>query len=133
MDVDAARRLGRERYVSLATFRRNGRAVPTPVWVAERGGRLYVFSEGAAGKVKRLRNDARVRVAPCNARGALRGEWNDGRGRIVRDPATVDAAYAAFAEKYGWQIRLANALSRLSGRFERRAMLEIELGAESPG
>lgn len=58
---DATRSLGRERYVSLATFRRDGRAVPTPVWVAEHAGRLYVFTEGTAGKVKRLRNDPRDR------------------------------------------------------------------------
>ena len=45
-------RLGRAQYVSLATFRRDGRQVRTPVWVAPHEGRLYVFSECDAGKVK---------------------------------------------------------------------------------
>lgn len=132
MHEDATRRLGRERYVSLATFRRDGRAVPTPVWVAEHAGRLYVFTEGSAGKVKRLRNDARVRVAPCDVRGSLRGDWASGRGRIVADAATRDAGYAALLAKYAWQMRLANALSRLTGRIRHRALLEIELGGGAP-
>ena len=129
---DAIRRLGRERYVSLATFRRDGRAVPTPVWVAEHAGRLYVFTERDSWKVKRLRRDPRVRVAPCNLRGVLGGEWTDGRGGIVGDADTEAAGYDALLEKYGWQMRLTNLLSRLAGRIEGRALLEIELDAEAP-
>ncbi len=40
--------LDRARYVSLETFRRDGRGVRTPVWAAPRGGKLYVFSEANA-------------------------------------------------------------------------------------
>jgi len=120
-------RLGAERYVSLATFRRNGRAVETPVWVAERGGRLYVFTERAAGKVKRLRNDPRIRLAACNYRGVVRGDWSDGSARIVDDAATETTAYEALEQKYGWQMRLANLGSRLTGRIDGRAVLEIAL------
>jgi uncharacterized protein len=53
----------------LVTFRRSGAAVATPVWAAEADGRFYVRSERAAGKIKRLRNDSRVLVAPCTVRG----------------------------------------------------------------
>ena len=115
------------RYLSLATFRRNGRAVETPIWFAESDGRLYGFSEGEAGKVKRLRNSPRSRVAACDVRGRLRGEWRDAETRIVSDPATIERAYAALSAKYGWQMRAADALSRLSGRYPRRAVLEMEL------
>lgn len=121
-------RLGRERYVSLATFRRDGRAVETPVWIAAHGGRLYLFTEAKAGKVKRLRNEARVRLAPCSYRGALRGAWSDGTGRIVDDEATEQRAYAALVEKYGWQMRLANLASRIGGRIDGRAVIEVRLG-----
>ncbi len=130
MEVGPTHRLGEERYVSLASFRRDGRTVETPVWVAERGGKLYVFTEAAAGKVKRLRRDARVRVAPCNYRGALRGAWTDGSAQIVSDAATEAIAYDALIEKYGWQMRLANLSSRLTGRIDARAVLEISLDAE---
>ena len=122
--------LGREQYVSLATFRRDGRAVETPVWIAEDEGRLYVFTEAKAGKVKRLRNDTRVRLAPCNVRGALRGSWTEGRARIVEDAPTEAIAYGALEKKYGWQMRLANLGSRLAGRIDGRAVLEISLDAD---
>ena len=119
--------LGGESYLNLATFRRAGRAVETPVWFAERDGKLYVFTEAAAGKVKRLRNDDRIRVAPCNVRGKLRGEWIEGRGRRVDDPAVVERAYEALLAKYGLQMRISNFFSRLSGRIDKRAILELEL------
>src|SRR5262247_4170202 len=89
-----------EAYISLATFRRDGRAVPTPVWFARRGERLYVFTENDAGKVKRLRNGPRARVAACNVRGRLRGDWIEARGRLVDDAGTERDAFAALRKKY---------------------------------
>jgi PPOX class probable F420-dependent enzyme len=127
MESAALAALDRERYLNLATFRRSGVAVETPVWFAAHAGRLYVFSEGDAGKVKRLRANPAIRVAPCNFRGRVTGAWQPGRGRRVDDPATVAAAYGALRGKYGLQMWLADALSRLTGRFERRAILELEV------
>ncbi len=119
--------LDNARYLSLATFRRSGVAVPTPVWFAESDSRLYVFSEARAGKVKRLRNSPRARVAPCDMRGGLRGEWRDASARIVEDAATIERAYSALRAKYGWQMTLADFFSKLSGRYDKRAILEIVL------
>lgn len=117
-----------ETYVCLATYRRDGREVRTPVWIAAAEGRYYVFSEGHAGKVKRIRATQRVRVAPCDFRGRVRGElWLDGRGRVVEEPETLRRAYTALHRKYGWQMKLGDLFSRLSGRYARRAMLELEL------
>jgi PPOX class probable F420-dependent enzyme len=118
--------LDREAYISLATFRRDGRAVPTPVWFARRGERLYVFTERGSGKVKRLRNGPRARVAACNVRGRLRGDWIEARGRVVEDPGTERAAYAALRAKYGWQMAITDFVSRLAGRIGNRAIVEIE-------
>ena len=120
-------RLDREPYINLATFRRSGVAVRTPVWFARSGERFYAFSEAKAGKVKRLRNDPRIEVAPCSVRGRVTGEWIPGRARRVDDAATVERAYAALRSKYGWQMRLADFFSRLSGRYDQRAVLELEL------
>jgi PPOX class probable F420-dependent enzyme len=122
-----ARQLGKEPYLSLATFRRTGVAVETPVWFAPSGGRLYVFTAGDSGKVKRLRNSPRARVAACDARGRVHGEWIEARARIVEDPGVTERAYAALHAKYGLQMWLTDLLSRLTGRMSRRAMLEIEL------
>ena len=125
MEPAALEALDREAYISLATFRRNGRAVETPVWFALHDGRLWVFSAGDAGKVKRLRNGSRIRVAPCTVRGRVTGDWIDGSGRIVEDPGEIDAAYAALHAKYGWQMRLTDFLSGLTGRRARRAVLAL--------
>jgi len=121
--------LDREAYISLATFRRDGRAVQTPVWFARHGERLYVFSEGDAGKVKRLRNGPRARVAACNVVGRLRGDWIEARGCVVDDPKRVSAAYAALRAKYGWQMTMVDFWSRLAGRYDARAIVELEPAA----
>lgn len=127
MSPEELEALDRERYVSLATFRRTGVAVETPVWFARSGDRCYVFTEARSGKVKRLRNDPRIRVAPCSARGRVRGAWSEGRAVRVEDPATVERAYTALHRKYGWQMRVADFVSRLTGRYDGRAILELEL------
>ena len=120
--------LGAEPYTSLVTFRRDGREVATPVWIVQEGERLYVFTERRAGKVKRLRNDTRIRLAPCDVRGRVHGDSVTGRAEIVADPEVEARAYAAFDRKYGWQMRLVNLASRLAGRIDGRAVLEITLG-----
>jgi hypothetical protein len=124
-----ATRIGDERYVSLATFRRDGREVRTPVWIAEADGRLVAFSAGDAGKVKRIRATGRVRLAGCDARGRVpaAARWRDGRGRIAGEPGRIALAYAALRRKYGWQMRLLDFVSGLTGRRARRAVIEIAL------
>ncbi|MBI2206106.1 MAG: PPOX class F420-dependent oxidoreductase [Candidatus Rokubacteria bacterium] len=117
--------LDRSRYVSLATLRRTGAEVRTPVWFAALDGRLYVFSAGGAGKVKRLRHTSRVRIAACDARGRVRDAWRDATARIVTDAGTIARARAAFVAKYGWQIRVFDFFSWLGGRIRRRAWIEI--------
>ncbi len=116
-----------EKYVNLATFRKSGRAIETAVWFAALDGRYYVFSEAGAGKVKRLRNSPRARVAACGSRGDLRGAWLDAEAFIVEDGDVEKRAYAVLREKYGWQMRLINLVSRLSGRIDKRVLLEIRL------
>jgi uncharacterized protein len=117
--------LDRHRYMSLATFRGNGTEVATPVWFAAAEGRLYVVTAGESGKVKRLRRSSRARVAPSDARGRVRGEWREGSARILTEPHAIDRAQAALRAKYGWQVWLADVLSRLTGRIHHRTWIEI--------
>ena len=119
--------LDRHRYLSLATFRRSGAEVATPVWFAAAGGKLYVFTGGESGKVKRLRRSPRARVAPSDARGRVRGEWREASARLLTESGAIDHAHAALRAKYGWQMWLGDVLARLSGRLGRRAWIEIEL------
>jgi uncharacterized protein len=76
------------KYLNIETFRKNGQGVRTPVWFAgepedDAPEKLYVYSTADSGKAKRIRNNARVRVAPSDARGKLLGEWVEARAEIV--------------------------------------------------
>ena len=99
----------------------------TPVWFASVDDTLYVFTAGDSGKVKRLRRSPRARVAPCDARGALRGDWQEATALLVTDPTTIRRAEAALDKKYGWQKQLLDLGSRLSGRIHRRAWIAISV------
>ena len=45
-------RITQQKYVSLATFRKNGVAVHTPVWFAEEDDKLYVMTRSDSGKLQ---------------------------------------------------------------------------------
>jgi PPOX class probable F420-dependent enzyme len=122
--------LARERYVNLATFRRDGREVRTPVWIAADGDRLVVYTNGTSGKVKRIRNDGRVRLAPCDARGRVSGDWREARALMRDDARGQERGLAAVQRKYGWQMGLVLLGSKLSGSHRHRAVIEIELETE---
>lgn len=84
----------------LISYRRDGTPVPTPVWAAPDGGLLYVRSERRAGKVKRLRNDARMLIAPCTVRGEPLGAPLEARGRVL-ETTEEPLAERALARRYG--------------------------------
>ena len=79
--------------------------------------------------MKRLKNNAALRVAACNVRGVVHGEWWEGTGCRSDDPATIQRAYAALHRKYGWLMRITDFFSRMAGRIEGRAIIEIELAS----
>ncbi len=62
-----------EKYVSLTTFRANGQPVATPVWIVPLGPTTAGFTtESTSGKVKRIRNNPKVTLRPCDMRGRVR-------------------------------------------------------------
>jgi len=80
-----------QRYISLATFRKTGVPVYTPVWFAEEDGKLYIMTSGKMGKTKRIRNNPQVRIAPCTMRGRITGPEFPATARIL---PTEDGARA---------------------------------------
>ena len=120
--TDRFQALREHRYMNLATFRRSGEPVVTPVWFAAEGDRLYVVTLGSTGKAKRIRNNARVTVAPSTARGKQLGEPVEARARILPDAETAPA-HSALLRRYGFQYRLARVVYRL--RREQPVYLEI--------
>lgn len=71
------------KYLSLETFRKSGQGVRTPVWFADAPDALYVYTTAASGKAKRIRRDGYVKIAPCDARGKVTGDWRDASATIV--------------------------------------------------
>jgi PPOX class probable F420-dependent enzyme len=97
----------------LVTWKKNGDAVPSPVWFAREGERLFVWTEVNAYKAKRLRRDPRALVAPCTATGVPQGEPIAARGRVLETDA--ERARAAKLLRRDWNIG-----QRLFERFSRR-------------
>jgi len=116
-------------YFNLATFRKNGNAVETPVWFAPVADTFYVFSAGNAGKVKRLRASSRARVAVCDMRGKVLGEWFDATARLVNDPGEIERAHAALHRKYGFRMAIGDFFARLTGRYRQRQFIAVKLAA----
>ena len=104
-----------QKYLNLESYRKNGTAVATPVWFAEDGGVFYVYSLANAGKVKRIRNNPRVRLMPCDFRGKPKGEWVDAEAQIA-DAATAKQGHRLLNKKYGLLKRVGDFFSKLRKR-----------------
>jgi hypothetical protein len=105
-----------QKYISLTTFRKNGVAVPTPVWFGEEAGKLYVMTRSDMGKTKRVRNNPEVRVAPCTIRGKLTGAEFAASARLL-PPEDHAHARQTINRKY-WQARLTSIFSRADAFLE---------------
>jgi PPOX class probable F420-dependent enzyme len=113
--------LGDQKYISLETFKKNGEGVKTPVWFVLHDGALYLYTEATSWKVKRIRNNPRVRVAPCSVRGVVKGPWVEATASII-DGDERRAADKLLDRKYFMKVIL-NLLTKLN-RHE-RAMIKI--------
>ncbi|MEV0565925.1 PPOX class F420-dependent oxidoreductase [Dactylosporangium sp. NPDC050588] len=103
--TSAAKQLGDEAYIAVTTFRRDGTAVSTPVWVAPDGDALVIWTVADSGKVKRIRRDGAVTVAPCTVRGVPTGEAVPGHATIL-GPDGGRTARELIKRKYGLRGRL---------------------------
>ena len=118
--------LENENYMSLTTTRKSGIAVPTPVWFAEKDGKLYVYTSPDSGKVKRIRHTTAVTVAPCTSNGTVTGESVAGIARILSD-AEGKMADQILNQKYGWQKRLFTLYVRIRNLGDRRLPAYLEI------
>ena len=116
--------LAGQRYLRLSTFRKTGAAVPTPVWFARLGENLYVVTGRNTGKVKRIRNNPGVAVAPSDFRGRPKGP--DMRAiACVTDEQRGGPADRALRGKYGWQYRVFEVVEGLRGAADDLVYLEL--------
>ena len=111
-----------QKYISVETFRKNGQGVKTPVWFVLHNDALYVYTEADSGKVKRIRNNPRVRVAVCNVRGDVKGAWLDANASLVEGEERITAD-RLLDRKY-WLKAIFNVLTKITGR--KRVMVKLK-------
>lgn len=129
---EAIGQFARAKHLNLETFRKTGAGVRTPVWFVQDISHtnpsvtvFYVYSETAAGKVKRLRNNPHVRVAPCTVRGSVRGIWIDGRARIC-DENEAAHGQQLLRQKYGLLKTVGDFFGRLMRHQQTVIAVELE-------
>ncbi len=114
-------------YILLGTLKKNGTFVDTPVWFAEEGDDIYVFSAGNVGKVKRLRNFKDARVAPCTALGKPLGEFLDAEAELLSTDVDKKIAHRALVKKYGLLMRTGDFFAGITGRKKTREFIRVNL------
>lgn len=129
--VDELTRLSQGKYLSLTTFRKSGEAVATPVWVTRDGDRLYVTTQAQSGKVKRLRNNSAVLLAPCDMRGNITGEQVAGEATIL-DAAGSARVRQLINKRYGLTAKAFTLMEKLRRSSADNVGLEICVTAPSP-
>jgi uncharacterized protein len=102
-----------KKHISIETYRKNGSPVRTPVWFVEENGELFVRTDSDTGKIKRIGNNSRVRVATCNMRGTVKGTWVEGEARIV-EPESSKHGFSLLQKKYGMMYRMIRFTERFS-------------------
>ena len=110
-----------QKYISLTTFRKTGVGVATPVWFGEQDDKLYVMTRADMGKTKRVRNNPRVKVAPCTIRGRVTGPEFDAMARLL-PRQEWERARKTITSKY-WLAKLSSPFSRAD------ALLEISFAS----
>jgi PPOX class probable F420-dependent enzyme len=116
----------KQQYLDVETFRKNGQGVPTPVWFVQDGDTLYVRTVAGSGKVKRIRNNPRVRVMPCGVRGKPMGEWVEGQARFASTDESKKVN-GLLTRKYG----LMKVMFELMGTFQGRKYTVIAINETS--
>ena len=111
------------KYISVETFKKNGTGVKTPVWYVLHDGKFYVYTEADSWKVKRIRNNSRVRIAPSDIRGNVKGEFVDGRAEIITGPEEK-MADKLLDQKYFLK-KIFNFMTKINRH--KRAMIRMEV------
>lgn len=127
-------------FLRFTTFRRSGEAVSTPLWFEISDGRLYATTPTDSGKMKRIRNNPRVVMAPGDAMGRPRGESIEGLARQLAEGEAPEEARRAYWKKYGLKLSVARHFFRIFFGEEEIGKLTLEVRpadseepAEGPG
>ena len=118
--------LGNPKFIALETFRKSGEAVKTPVWTVAQDGKLLVWTQGESWKVKRARNNRRVRVAKCDMRGNTEGPWVEGVVASISDDREQKRAMRGLLRrKYPFMYSILSFIAALRRENNGRVVVEI--------
>jgi uncharacterized protein len=115
----------KQNYINLETLRKNGVSVKTPVWFVQEADTLFVRTVANSGKVKRIRNNSQVNIAPCTGNGSLLGEWVSAQATENTDKQTDIKVDQLLGKKYGLMKSMFDLLAKFQGR--KNTVLEIHL------
>jgi PPOX class probable F420-dependent enzyme len=123
--MNSLEQFSKQKYLNLETFRKNGESMRTPVWFAQAGEVLYVLTVANSGKVKRIRNNGRVNIAPCKMDGTPCGTWVPADAKEISDAEVSIKVIRLLDRKYGLMRKIFSLGSSRQGRQD--TVLEIKL------
>ena len=88
------------RFLSVTSFKRDGTGVATPVWAVSDGDRLFAFTDLNSAKIKRIRRNPRILVAPCRVNGKLREAPVPARAEVLTDTADLERVRKLLLDRY---------------------------------
>jgi uncharacterized protein len=113
----------KQQYLNIETFRKNGQGIKTPVWFAQDGETLRIWTQADSGKVKRIRRDGAVRITPSSASGEPLGKWMSARASILDAAEEVSCTASLLKKKYGFTFHVFSLLGGM--RKEKYATVQV--------
>ena len=120
-------RFRKEEFLSLETYRKNGETIKSPMWFAQDNDALYLWTMADTSKVKRIRNNPHVNIAPCKRMGAVTGEWMTAHATIDDSPIVVAQVEAMLLKKIGLFFRIFRFIDAIRDRQKNSYRICIKL------
>lgn len=112
--MEVLEKIANQKYINLQTYRKNNSPINTPVWFVISHDKIYIVTREFTGKIKRIKNNNKVKIAICSISGELKGGWISGRANFTSEDETVKAV-KLIHRKYGLWSRIVGIFSSKSG------------------
>ena len=120
-------RFRKEEFLSLETYRKNGETIKSPMWFSQDNDALYLWTMADTSKVKRIRNNPHVNIAPCKRMGEVTGEWMTAHATIDDSPIMVAQVEAMLLKKIGLFFRIFRFIDAIRDRQKNSHRICIKL------
>ena len=117
----------KEEFLSLETYRKNGETIKSPMWFAQDNDALYLWTMADSSKVKRIRNNPHVNIAPCKRMGEVTGEWMTAHATIDDSPIMMAQVEAMLLKKIGLFFRIFRFIDAIRDRQKNSQRICIKL------